>query len=164
MDPRGVISLVATARDRANRLIAGWLRKAGIRGLAPAHGAVLVRLFGGVEMPMGEMARRIHRDKSTVTTLVAKLAALGYLRKRQDPDDGRVTLIRLTPKGEALRGPFETISRKLLTRSYRGFSAREREQLVSLLARMRDNLDPGQAQLRGPDAEPPRIGAKIACM
>jgi DNA-binding MarR family transcriptional regulator len=89
---------------------------------------------------MGEIARLIDRDKSTVTTLVEKLVKLGYLDREKDPDDHRVTRVKLTKKGKALEADFENISKELLKCVYAGFSGKEKEMAVQMLARINRNF------------------------
>ncbi len=89
---------------------------------------------------MREIAARIGRDKSTVTALVKKLIDFGYVQKEQDPNDSRVTLIRLTEAGRGLRKDFDEISDILLQRVYKGFSQQEKEVMVHGLERIHNNL------------------------
>ena len=51
-----------------------------------------------------------------------------------------VTLVRLTEKGKSLENDFMNISKDLISRVYDGFSDLEKEILVKLLARIKDNL------------------------
>jgi DNA-binding MarR family transcriptional regulator len=76
-----VIALISTIRDKANKLINNELRTRHLRGLAPSHGTILFELFHSETIPMKEVAKRINRDKSTVTALINKLLALGYVRR-----------------------------------------------------------------------------------
>ncbi len=89
---------------------------------------------------MGELARLIDRDKSTVTSLVEKLAGLGYVKRERDAVDRRVTKIRLTEKGRLLEPDFADISRSLLSKAYVGFSDKEMEVIVELLTRVNNNF------------------------
>jgi DNA-binding MarR family transcriptional regulator len=136
----GVLSLIATIRDRANRLIVDQLKEYGIEDILPAHGAVLVRLFVNETMTLGQVAKEIKRDKSTVTTLANRLERAGYIEKTKDPGDARVSIITLTLKGKELRPVFDKISVRLLETLYAGFSDLEKEVLVTLLGRMKRNL------------------------
>jgi MarR family transcriptional regulator, organic hydroperoxide resistance regulator len=135
-----VIALVSTISDRANRMIAKELRRRKVSGLAPSHGAILFELFQSGSIPMKEIARRINRDKSTVTVLVKKLAAHGYIETEKNPADSRVTLVRLTEKGRGLKPDFDAISRILLQQIYKGYSTRDKEILITGLERALKNL------------------------
>ena len=70
---------------------------------------------------MRQIAQIIKRNKSTVTALVNKLAALGYLERRKADADDRVTPITLTEKGKAREATFICISKKLSTRLIMAF-------------------------------------------
>jgi DNA-binding MarR family transcriptional regulator len=141
MNSSGIIALISTVRARAYRFIQRELDSRGMKGLAPSHGAILGVLFRHDEISMSDMADRIDRDKSTVTTLVQKLAEHGYVTRRKDPGDTRITYIRLTPAGRALEGSFRSISRSLLRKTYRGFAKRERREVMDLLVRILRNWE-----------------------
>lgn len=135
-----IIGLVSTIRDRANQQILHQLRSHGVLDVVPAHGGIFVTLFQNGEITMGQLAQAIDRDKSTVTTLVNKLEGLSYLEKRKDDSDGRVTLIRLTEKGQLLEPVFKEVSAYLLEKVYAGFTDLEQGILITLLDRIKTNL------------------------
>jgi DNA-binding MarR family transcriptional regulator len=97
-------------------------------------------LFHSEMVSMREIAKRIGRDKSTVTALVKKLIDFGYVQKDQDRNDSRVTLVKLTKSGRALREDFDEISKILLQRVYRDFTEEEKEVVIHALERINDNL------------------------
>lgn len=142
MKTEGIIGQVASIRDKANRLILELLRQQGIKDLAPAHGGIFIHLFQNQELTMGRLAGLIERDKSTLTALVKKLTRLGYLKSRKDDQDQRITLLSLTGKGRALEKDFQSVSERLLEKTYSGFSQGEKLVLVEMLARINTNLDP----------------------
>ena len=136
----GIIALISTVRDKANKIILQKLKERGIHDIAPAHGAILVALFRNDELPMGRIAKIIDRDKSTVTTLVNKLIKSGYIEKRKDNSDSRISLIRLTNKGKSMESDFFDISKELITMIYSDFSESEKGTLMKLVARVKNNL------------------------
>jgi DNA-binding MarR family transcriptional regulator len=135
-----IITLISAIRDKANRFILQQLKSLGFTDIAPAHGGVFVHLFRNAQLTMGEIAQLIDRDKSTVTTLVEKLVALGYLERERDAADNRVTKVRLTKRGKSLEADFAEISRNLLSKAYTGFSDKEKVVLVRLLTRVNNNF------------------------
>ncbi|MBW1942481.1 MAG: MarR family transcriptional regulator [Deltaproteobacteria bacterium] len=140
MKTEGIIALISSIRDKAHRFIIQQLKERGITDIAPAHGGIFVHLFRNTEMTMGEMAQSIDRDKSTVTALVDKLVALGYVKKERDIADNRVTKIRLTQKGRSLEANFTLISNELLEQAYHGFLEEEKRKIIDLLGRMNKNF------------------------
>jgi DNA-binding MarR family transcriptional regulator len=135
-----VVSMVAAIRRRANEYMLRQLADQGLEGLGPSHAGILGRLFQHGDMAMAQIAAAIRRDKSTVTTLVRKLEAMGYVARRKAPDDARKSLISLTPKGRALRPSYERIIRELTDLALTGLDAEERRTLMALLQRVRNNL------------------------
>jgi DNA-binding MarR family transcriptional regulator len=89
---------------------------------------------------MKDLAKAVRRDKSTVTTLVGKLIAAGYVEKVASSDDQRSSLVRLTQKGETLRPVFMEISEKLLRRIWQGIDAKEQREVVRILKKIGANF------------------------
>ena len=136
-----LFALLGRLRDRGHRHLAAELERRGIRGLAPTHGSILNELLKRDAQAMQELAAAIGRDKSTVTTLVDKLAAAGYVIRIKPPEDSRVTRVALTDRGRALGPVFEEISRDLMARAYRGLSEWERSAVVGILEKILDGWE-----------------------
>jgi DNA-binding MarR family transcriptional regulator len=111
-----------------------------IRDLATSHGDILMALFQKDPLSMKEIADKIDKDKSTITALVDKLISFGYVTKQKDPDDSRIILVSLTEKGKKLQTDFEEISARLLETVYQGFEETEKEQLITELIKIKNNL------------------------
>ncbi len=135
-----VIALIARVRDRAYEFIIRELNKKKITGLVPSHGGIMSTLFKKDRVPMKEIAERIGRDKSTVTALVNKLMRAGYVVKEKDPDDNRITYLCVTAKGRSLESDFDEISQRLIATAFRGFSQKERENIVRCIVQMLNNF------------------------
>lgn len=137
----GVVALIARIRESANLLIEHELKARGIKGIVPAHGAVLNFLFRQSEpVPIKSVVRHIGRVKSTTTGIVATLERHGYLYRQGCCEDARSVRIGLTGKGRALMQDFEQISARLLERVYGDMPADDRRRLLELLARIEANL------------------------
>jgi DNA-binding MarR family transcriptional regulator len=48
-----------------------------------------------------ELAARLHASKQSINHLLGQLERLGYLRRRDDPDDLRSRRVHLTPRGRS---------------------------------------------------------------
>ena len=135
-----IIFLIGRIQYKANRFLSREMKAHRIKGLAPSHGEILGSLMARGPLPMSEIGRIIDKDKSTITALVNKLIKMGYVEKRSDPADSRISLIALTRKGMALKPDFLLIAQKLRAHSYKGISDDERETLVNLLNKLNANL------------------------
>jgi MarR family transcriptional regulator, organic hydroperoxide resistance regulator len=140
MQTDAVIDRIARIRERANAFILAELARRGIAGLVPSHGGILAQLFRQGEVSMGRLAVLIDRKKNTVTTLVRKLEAAGYVACEKDPEDSRVVLVRPTAKALALRPDFEAISRALLSRVWGDMTEAQRQALMAGLEQVAANL------------------------
>jgi DNA-binding MarR family transcriptional regulator len=83
--------------------------------------------------PVTDLARALRRDHSTISRLADRAAKRGLLRRRGQDQDGRVSVIELTPEGEQVArdflGRLEAKTQPLLTA---WSNKREREAVVLL--------------------------------
>ena len=128
-------------REQAIKLIVRELRQRGVEGIVPSHGEIMVHLFAAEECTMQNLAKQINRTKPTVTVLIEKLVACGYVVKEKSAEDNRVTLIKLTAKGWELKPIFEVISAKMNAIVYQGLCEEEAEMLEKVLTQINGNLD-----------------------
>ena len=140
MKTNHIISLISKIRDKANRLIVHELKVRNIHKLAPSHGDILMLLFQLGRVPMRKIAGRIGRDKSTVTALIKQLIDMGYVERRKDPTDSRITIIKLTRAGNDLKQGFDEISEILLEKVYRGFSEKEKGVIIDGMEKINRNF------------------------
>ena len=145
MKSTAIIALLSTVRERVHRQLRFELAAHGMKALSPSHGAILSELFVHEHLTMSDLSARIDRDRSTVTTLVVKLVEHGFVVRQAAATDGRVSHISLTDKGRRMEASFHEISRRMLERTFHGFSAREKDTLMQLLNRVADNWDEDEA-------------------
>ncbi len=101
-----------------------------------------LRLFGHERYltPKG-IAHRMGVVKSRITRLIEGLAKKGYILRFKDPEDSRITLLRLTPQGQTqldrINGHLKTANRKVLSR----MSEEQREALLVHLEVLRSSME-----------------------
>jgi MarR family 2-MHQ and catechol resistance regulon transcriptional repressor len=71
-------------------------------GLTPAQFDIVATLGNTQGMSFRELGERTLITKGTLTGVVDRLEERGVLRRTPSPDDGRSTIVRLTPSGERL--------------------------------------------------------------
>lgn len=128
MKNQRLIALSSRLAEKANKFIIAQLKSYKLSDIAPSHGDILSLLFDGNSYEMGEIAKKIHRTKPTVTVLVEKLEKSGYVQRVKSDTDARFTRVSLTEKGFELKPMFETISEHLNKIAYAGL--REEEALL----------------------------------
>jgi DNA-binding MarR family transcriptional regulator len=150
------LNLMAITVGRMNTFIMQGLREEGVRDIVPSHGGILRNLFQSGHATMGELARSIGRDPSTVTALVHKLKGLGYVAMERDTLDSRVNIVTLTERGRELEPAFSRVSRKWRTVQAETLSPGERGELHDMLCRLYDAYEPDKASSKNPrDTEDP---------
>jgi DNA-binding MarR family transcriptional regulator len=119
---------------------AAWLRMSDLvldnerrREVADALGisfgrARTVRRLARRPMSMGELATALGIDPPNATTVVDDLEAMGLVRRRPHPTDGRAKLVEATRKGKALARRADAI----LATPPAGLSALGDEDLATL--------------------------------
>jgi len=140
MKPRITIALISKISDKAHRFIVQELEKKGIHGMVPSHGGILAFLYTHENITMKELAEKIHRSKPTVTVLVDKLVALGYVTKEKSDTDSRVTYIHLTEKGLAFQTDFQEISQSMNRKVFQGISEEQMNMVDPILEKIIRNL------------------------
>ena len=140
METRDAISLISKIREKTNRFIVSQMAKHEMDGMVASHGDIIYALYRTPRLTMAEIAKKIGKDKSTVTALVEKLVRLGYLTKERDNEDTRVVYVALTSKGQELKPAFEAISSQLLDVFYAGVAEEEQEELLRILQKIYRNF------------------------
>lgn len=140
MKTRDAISLISKIKEKVNRFILAEMAEQGIQDLATSHGDIIYALYNNHRMTMAEIAKKIGKDKSTVTALVDKLVRTGYVVKERDETDSRVVHVALTAKGEELKPDFEEISQRMLDVFYAGVTEAEKKELLRILMKIHDNF------------------------
>lgn len=124
----------------------GWLGRdlAGL-GLHPGQDLV-IQLLGDATLSQRELADRMHVEPPTITRMVQRLETAGIVERSADLRDARVSRVRLTPQGQALRDPVERIRTELEAHTINGLSDDELAQLRALLTKVLDNLAPNNTR------------------
>ncbi|MFO0931508.1 MAG: MarR family winged helix-turn-helix transcriptional regulator [Planctomycetota bacterium] len=111
--------------DAIETFLADGLRRDAAATRHPESTArVLLALGPDEAVPMGEVARRIARDPSTVTRFVLKATHEGLLEQKPGVEDRRERLLLLTPAGRAARDDLLRRRRAAAALVVRGVQAR----------------------------------------
>jgi len=104
--------------------------------VGPGGGIVLMTLADTKQISLNELTKRVARDKSQMTRMMRSLENKGLIERDVSPNDGRVSLVRLTPKGVKTVDEITAAVADVIAGILDPLSAREQQQLKSLLARV----------------------------
>ena len=112
-------------------------------------GAVLNRGDEGISH--GQLGQRMMLSKAPVTGLVDRLARAGLVERSPDPGDRRVSLVRITPEGEALwHRAHDTLKDDSREDMLDSLDREQQEQLLRLMSHLLSSFaaqDPHVAEL-----------------
>ncbi|MBP5520079.1 MAG: MarR family transcriptional regulator [Treponema sp.] len=141
MNVNSSISLLSNIHTITADFLTARLKQNGFPDFASSHGNILFQLSVNDRQPMGDLAEKINRDKSTTTVLVRKLEREGYVKGEADPTDRRSRIIYLTEKGKQFNSLAQELSRDLLSTFFNGFSEDEKNNFYQMLLRIKKNFN-----------------------
>lgn len=105
-------------------------------GLSSLEWRVLATLSDQPGLPVGQLAQEVLSQQPTVTKLVQRLVAQGWVALHSDPADQRRTLVVITPTGQKKATALIEQARQHEAHTLRGLSAAEVGKLKRQLRRL----------------------------
>lgn len=105
-------------------------------GLGVLEWRVLATLSGRPPLAVGCLAREVLSQQPTVTKLLQRLAAQGWVRLKNDPQDQRRTLVSITPAGQHKVAPLMAQARAHEARVLSDLSRTDVDRLKDQLRRL----------------------------
>ena len=119
--------LVTKIKQLGDRIFERILLKKGIDAFNGAQGRILYALW--------QLAI------TSLTTMLERMEKSGLIRREQDQQDKRKTLLYLTEKAHKLKVDYDDVSAGMGRIYYKGFSENEIVQFESYLERIQKNLE-----------------------
>jgi len=109
-------------------------------GLYGGQQFVLMALWEKEGITHSELAEQLHVRPATITNALKRMERAGFVERRQDMQDQRVSRVYLTDAGRDIRDAVEGVWRELEEQTLAGFRSEERAVLDQFLLRIRNNL------------------------
>jgi DNA-binding MarR family transcriptional regulator len=87
-----------------------------------------------------ELAASLHVQPATMTKMVQRMEKAGFVERKSDPDDQRVSRVYLTDAGRAVEAEVKQVWRTLENETFDGFTMEERVLLRRFFLQVRENL------------------------
>jgi MarR family transcriptional regulator, organic hydroperoxide resistance regulator len=100
---------------------------------------VMLVLWERDRVPVRDIGERLFLDSGTLTPLLKRLEAAGFIKRSRSTDDERQVLIALTPQGQALREKARAVPQSILAAS--ACSLSELSAMKSQIIALRDRLN-----------------------
>ena len=112
--------------------------------LYPGQEYLLINLFPKDGLTHSEVAENLCVQPATVTRMLDRLVKSGFVQRRADADDQRVSRVYLTEKGQELLQPIEQVWQELEEISFAKLTLEERLLLRRILLQVNENLGGGR--------------------
>ena len=101
-------------------------------GLTYTQYVVLMVLWEYETVNVGQLGNILHLDAGTLTPLLKRLEKAGYVTRKRSTEDERVTIISITPEGDALKEKCRDIPMKIASQES-ALNEKDAKELYRLL-------------------------------
>jgi len=109
-------------------------------GLYEGQPAMLRSLWAQEGLTHTDLARRLRVQPATITKMIQRMGKAGFVARRPDPEDERVSRVYLTEAGRAVQADVRGVWHTLEKEAFAELSGQERDLLRRLLLQIRENL------------------------
>jgi DNA-binding MarR family transcriptional regulator len=109
-------------------------------GLYEGQPAMLRSLWAQEGLTHTDLARRLRVQPATITKMIQRMEKAGFVERRPDPEDERVSRVYLTQAGRAVQADVRGVWHTLEKEAFSQFTAEERALLRHFLLQIRENL------------------------
>ncbi len=93
-----------------------------------------------------ELAGLMRRSPATITNMVKRMEKAGFVERRADPEDERISRVYLTDAGRQIKERVDAAWRAFEEQTFAGFDQAELDTLQKLLERVHNNLMPKECK------------------
>jgi len=127
-------------KDVSRLWVKHFEQRAAQLGMTLTQCKVLVFLSRNEGSTQTQLAELSDTDPMTLVRVLDRMGHDGWIERRPDPNDRRAHRLYLKPASDAVLDEIARIADKVRGEALAGLSATEREQLLTLLERVRVNL------------------------
>ncbi|CAM4490824.1 MarR family winged helix-turn-helix transcriptional regulator [Paenibacillus typhae] len=109
-------------------------------GIGSSRYDLLYQLYLADEVTQSNLQKAIHIDSAAITRHLKQLEAEGMVTRRRNPEDQRVTFVRLTEEGRSHIVNFNKERTEFIRQLLNSFSEQEINLMTEMLTRMLHNL------------------------
>ena len=109
-------------------------------GLYEGQPSMLRVLWVEEGLTHGDLARRLRVQPATITKMIQRMQKAGFVERRPDPGDERVSRVYLTESGRAVQADVRGVWHTLEKEAFAEFTEEERALLRQFFVQIRANL------------------------
>lgn len=132
-------TLISQIHQVCSRVWNALLREEDLPDLEGARGRIIFSLWSEDKVPIKVLCEKTSLDKSTMTGILFRLERDGFITREEDPNDKRSCLICRTTKSDFFKTKVPSVSEKMNSIFYKGFSETEIDEFEKQLERILEN-------------------------
>ena len=109
-------------------------------GLYRGQPPVLRALWEQEGLTQTELAEQMKITPATMTKMLQRMEKTGFIQRKADPEDQRISRVYLTDTGRAVQKDVEAVFRQMEEETFGNFTLEERCCCAAFLLQMRENL------------------------
>lgn len=153
-------SIAALTKDISKLLTRDFDARVREFGLTHAQWQALAVLAYREGIKQVQLAELLQIQPISLARLIDRMESAGWVERRPDPQDRRAVRLHLTPRVQPILEQMKTAAFVAREDALAGFDEHEREQLFSMLQRIRNNLWRADAD----DGAPSKSSARKAAI
>ena len=130
--------LISRARDLKHKRVHDLMDELG---LYQGQAFVLYALWDQDGLTQSELTERLNRSPSTITKTVQRMEKAGFVERRSDDNDERISRVCLTDAGREIQSAVEEVWNRLDRQIFAGFNAQELALFHDFLLRICQNVE-----------------------
>jgi MarR family transcriptional regulator, transcriptional regulator for hemolysin len=131
--------------DVARLIRSDFNRRVRSLGLTQAQWRAIAHLARDEGIKQATLAERLEVAPITLARLIDRLEDAGWVKRRADPEDRRLSLLFLTRKVQPILDEMGAHAEQAIAAALEGVEAQDRRALVRVLERMKQNLSAGDS-------------------
>ncbi|MCA1062590.1 MarR family transcriptional regulator [Rossellomorea aquimaris] len=109
-------------------------------GISQSRLDILHKLFEVDEISQTALQREVNIDSAAVTRHLKQLEGKGMVSRRKNPEDNRITFVRLTDDGRGRIKAYREEKELFISKVFMNFTKEERSALSGMLNRIQVNV------------------------
>jgi DNA-binding MarR family transcriptional regulator len=138
--------LLAKAHQISGRVFARLLRQTSGASINPAQGRILFALWKEGGISAKSLARETALEPSTLTSMLDRLEAAGFVRRVASTEDRRSLVVECTETGRALEKKYLAVSERMTALFYGDMKVEEIAFFEATLRRIVANLEEAERE------------------
>lgn len=135
----GFIRNIREIQTKFSRFYTRILNKAGLT--QPQYALLLELVYASGPMPMTAVSQKLFITKPAVTNLADRLEKRGFLKRMAHPEDRRISLLEIQPKGRKIAESVRQRFLDIMLDTIKGFSAQERKAVEKFYSELSMTFD-----------------------